>query len=264
MRTICILGAVGILAGSACGEPAQSSVVQVEILPEHLQSFPFRPDQISVSLIGKFGETRPVLDVLSSAEFLDLTNSTRGALTPIATPQDVTYRGAHTQWFAFPAARDGEYEIAVQFADWGANLVSTSSLVDEMGAWRSRFHIDANWFYLNGLSVCDDNHVLIQFSEPFASFPVSEFPMRVNVITNQTVVSCTAEADNGVIGGFELKLQCASAILSPFKVTFSGLLSATGAKPLSARKPPHESLGEVLIDGAALVETGNCVGWGTP
>ena len=257
-----------VLGSWACvppGEPANPAVVQVEISPGNQQSYSAAPDRIAISLIGRKDDVRPVLEVSSSAEFVDLARGTRVALTPIETPRDVTYRGSEDQWFAFPAVGDGEYEIAVQLTAWGLPLVAGATAMQDGGVWRSRFQLDANRFYLSGLSVCGGTNLVINFSEPFGEMSASDLASRVIVQMNQSTVSCPAVAPNGTVGGSILQLQCASALQAPFKVTFAQTLtSAEGAKPLSARSPPHGRLTEFTITGAPLVQQNDCAGWATP
>ncbi len=135
------LVAAAVLIGCQ-GEPSYQAVVRVEILPGHMQRYSTQPEQISLTLEGDIADTRPVLDVLTSAEWVDLASSSRQGLTPIATPRDETYRGAEVQWFAFPAVPSGEYEIAIRLADWGVIVVPQASAIEDAGAWVSRFRID--------------------------------------------------------------------------------------------------------------------------
>jgi len=247
------------------GEPSNPPVVQVAITPGHQQSYSAAPDRISISLIGHQEDVRPVLEVARSVEFLDLARSTLVALTPIETPRDVTYRGSEAQWFAFPPVGDGEYEIALTLTSWGLPLVAQSTELSDGDVWRSRFRLDANWFYVSGLSVCHGTDLTLTFSEPVGEMPVSEFATRIVVEMNQTVVSCSATSSSGTVGGSVLELRCASALQPPFTLTFApALMSADGAKPLSARSPPHDRLSQLTISGAPQVQANDCAGWPTP
>ena len=260
--TFLLFGSLGCIPG---GEPANPPVVQVEISPGNQQSYTAAPDRVAITLMGRKQDVRPVLEVLRSAEFVDLARGTRVALTPVDTPRDATYRGAEKQWFAFPAVGDGDYEIAAQLADWGVPIVPRSTEIEDAGVWHSRFRLDANWFYLSGLTVCNDINLVINFSEPFAEMSVSDLASRVLIEVNQTAVSCTAAAPSGTIGGSTIELQCSTELRPPFKLTFAPTLtSADGAKPLSARSPPHDRLTDFTIVGPPLVQVSDCAGWATP
>lgn len=247
------------------GEPVSSPVVQVELSPGHLESYSAAPDRISIRLVGNKEDVRPVLEVARSVELLDLARSTRLALTPIETPRDVTYRGAAEQWFAFPPVGDGEYELALTLTNWGLPLQANSTELSDGDVWRSRFRLDASWFYVSGLSVCDGTDLTLTFSEPMGEMPAAELATRIGVQVNQTAVACAPRSGSGTVGGSVLELRCASALQPPFSLTFSpALKSADGAKPLTARSEPHARLSELIISGAPQVQINTCAGWPTP